>query len=139
MGLKTAALKESANASKALDAQETHIRITKILDGNDLEPLPCHIECSIEKALDVLGGKWTFLIIRDLQGGIKRFGELRKSLVGVSPKTLSERLKELEEKGVVTRTAYATIPPMVEYALTEKGQSLQPIIKAMKLWGSKWG
>lgn len=98
-----------------------------------------HIECSIEKALDILGGKWTFLIIRDLFSGTKRFGELRKSLSGVSPKTLSERLKELEEKGVITRVAYPTVPPTVEYSLTEKGKSLKPIIKEMKLWGAKWG
>ena len=98
-----------------------------------------HIECSIEKALDILGGKWTFLIIRDLFTGTKRFGELRKSLSGVSPKTLSERLKELEEKGVVTRFAYPTVPPTVEYSLTEKGRSLKPVIKEMKLWGAKWG
>jgi len=122
-----------------IEIHDTDQRITKILNGQDIDPLPCTIECSIEKALDILGGKWTFLIIRDLQCGVKRFGELRKSLVGVSPKTLSERLKELEAKGVVTRTAYATIPPTVEYELTEKGQSLHPIIKAMKLWGAKWG
>ncbi len=98
-----------------------------------------HVECSIEKALDILGGKWTFLIIRDLFDGPRRFGELRKSLAGVSPKTLSDRLKELEQKGVVTRTAYPTIPPTVIYELTEKGMSLKPIIKEMKLWGKKWG
>lgn len=97
------------------------------------------IECSIEKALNVLQGKWTFLILRDLFEGTKRFGELRKSLHGISPKTLSERLKELEEKGIINRTAYATIPPTVEYSLTEKGKSLKPIIKEMKLWGAKWG
>ena len=100
---------------------------------------PQHIECSIEKALDILGGKWTFLIIRDLFCGTKRFGELRKSLSGVSPKTLSERLKELEEKGIIIRTAYPTVPPTVEYCLTDKGRSLKPIIKEMKLWGAKWG
>lgn len=100
---------------------------------------PEHVECSIEKALDILGGKWTFLIIRDLFDGVKRFGELRKSLAGVSPKTLADRLKELEQKGVVTRTAYPTIPPTVTYELTEKGMSLKPIIKEMKLWGKKWG
>lgn len=100
---------------------------------------PPGLECSIEKALDVLGGKWTFLIIRDLSEGTKRFGELRKSLAGVSPKTLSVRLKELEAKNVIKRTAYATIPPTVEYSLTEKGASLMPIIIAMKLWASKWG
>ena len=98
-----------------------------------------HVECSIEKALDILGGKWTFLIIRDLFEGTKRFGELRKSLAGVSPKTLADRLKDLEQKGVVVRTAYPTIPPTVTYALTEKGMSLKPIIKEMKLWGKKWG
>jgi DNA-binding HxlR family transcriptional regulator len=98
-----------------------------------------NIECSIEKALEVLNGKWTFLIIRDLFEGTRRFGELRKSLHGISPKTLSERLKELEEKGIILRTAYLTMPPMVEYSLTEKGHSLKPIIKEMKLWGAKWG
>ena len=100
---------------------------------------PPELECSIEKALDVLGGKWTFLIIRDLFDGVKRFGELRKSLVGVSPKTLSIRLKELEERDVIKRTAYLTVPPTVEYTLTDKGNSLRPIIKAMKVWGAKWG
>jgi DNA-binding HxlR family transcriptional regulator len=100
---------------------------------------PADIECSIEKALEVLNGKWTFLIIRDLFEGTRRFGELRKSLHGISPKTLSERLRELEEKGVILRTAYLTMPPMVEYSLTEKGHSLKPIIKEMKLWGAHWG
>ncbi|MBZ4646989.1 MAG: hypothetical protein PWR27_148 [Petroclostridium sp.] len=100
---------------------------------------PEGIECSIEKALNVLNGKWTFLIIRDLFGGTKRFGELRKSLHGISPKTLSERLKELEEKGIIHRTAYPTVPPTVEYSLTPKGESLKSIIKEMKLWGARWG
>ena len=103
------------------------------------EYCPVNIECSIEKALEVLNGKWTFLIIRDLFEGTRRFGELRKSLHGISPKTLSERLKELEERGIILRTAYLTMPPMVEYSLTEKGHSLKPIIKEMKLWGAKWG
>ena len=98
----------------------------------------CH-ECSIEKALSILGGKWTFLILRDLFGGTRRFGELRRSLEGVSPKTLSQRLKELESKDIIIRTAYPTIPPSVEYSLTEKGKSLKPIIKEMKAWGAKWG
>lgn len=106
---------------------------------NEKDSPQIEIECSIERALDVLNGKWTFLILRDLFSGTKRFGELRKSLSGVSPKTLSERLKELEEKGIIIRTAYATIPPTVEYSLTEKGFSLKPIIKSMKVWGSTWG
>lgn len=97
------------------------------------------IECSIEKSLEILNGKWSFLILRDLFGGTKRFGELLKSLPGISPKTLSERLKAFEEKGILTRKAYPTVPPTVEYTLTEKGESLGPIIKAMKLWGATWG
>jgi DNA-binding HxlR family transcriptional regulator len=97
------------------------------------------IACSIEKALDVLGGKWTFLIIRDLFEGTRRFGELRASLGNVSPKTLSARLRDLEKKHIVTREAFATIPPTVQYSLTEKGRSLKPIIKAMKVWGATWG
>jgi DNA-binding HxlR family transcriptional regulator len=97
------------------------------------------VACSIEKALDVLGGKWTFLIIRDLFNGTRRFGELRQSLSGVSPKTLSARLRDLERKNIVIREAFATIPPTVQYSLTEKGRSLKPIIKAMKHWGAEWG
>ena len=105
----------------------------------DKKNCPDNIECSIEKALSILDGKWTFLILRDLFCGTKRFGELKKSLHGISPKTLSERLKELEQKNIVERKAYPTIPPTVEYSLTEKGHSLKPIIKEMKLWGAKWG
>lgn len=103
------------------------------------EKCPENIECSIEKAMSILEGKWTFYILRDLFEGKRRFGELRKSLAGISPKTLSERLKELEARNIVIRTAYATIPPTVEYSLTEKGQSLKPIIMEMKRWGARWG
>lgn len=100
---------------------------------------PEGVDCSIDKALEILDGKWTFLIIKELFDGVKRFGELRKAMPGISPKTLSARLKVLEEKKIVERTAYPTVPPRVEYKLTEKGQSLKPIIVAMKLWGAKWG
>lgn len=103
-----------------------------------IECPPC-VVYSIKKALEAIEGKWTFLILREMFDGKKRFGELRKSLSGISPKTLSIRLKELEEKSIVKRIAYATIPPTVEYMLTEKGQSLKPIIEAMKQWGAKWG
>jgi len=96
------------------------------------------IECSIEKVLDVLEGKWSFLIIKNLFEGTRRFGELRKALHDVSPKTLTMRLRELEVNGIIERQSYATIPPKVEYSLTEKGRSLDKIIKEMKLWGSIW-
>jgi DNA-binding HxlR family transcriptional regulator len=99
---------------------------------------PVEIECSIEKALNVLEGKWSFLIIKNLFEGTRRFGELRKALHDISPKTLTVRLRGLELNGIVIRKVYATIPPSVEYTLTEKGRSLEKIIKEMKIWGAKW-
>jgi DNA-binding HxlR family transcriptional regulator len=92
-------------------------------------------DCPIEYTLKFLGSKWTFLIVRDLFTGTKRFGELRRSLKSVSPKTLTERLRELEEEDLITRTIYPEIPPRVEYSLTERGESLRPIFLAMMVWG----
>jgi len=91
--------------------------------------------CPVEKTIQVIDGKWTVLILRDLLASKKRFGELRKSLAGVSPKTLSDRLRHLEKEGIVVRTIYPEVPPRVEYHLTQKGESLGPIIESMKVWG----
>ena len=93
--------------------------------------------CPVEKTLDIIGGKWTILILRDLFSGTKRFGELRKSLEGISPKTLSERLRYLEEEGIVQKKIYAEVPPKVEYSLTERGETLRSIIVTLKRWGEK--
>jgi len=90
--------------------------------------------CNIEKTLDIIGTKWTFLIIRDLLEGPKRFGELLASLEGISPKTLSVRLRELEQRAIVVRTVYPVIPPHVEYRLTDLGKGLEPIYDAMSRW-----
>lgn len=95
--------------------------------------------CPVEATLRVIGGKWTLLILRDLAEGPRRFSELQKSLGSVSPKCLSDRLKELEREGILTRTVYPEVPPRVEYALTEKGQALGSIIAAMREWGLRWG
>ncbi|MBI5638148.1 MAG: helix-turn-helix transcriptional regulator [Nitrospinae bacterium] len=103
------------------------------------EPAPNNdISCPVHSAIAIIQGKWTLMILRDLMVGTRRFGELRQSLAGVSPKTLSVRLKELEETGVLTRTVYAEVPPRVEYALTEKGRELEALIAAMGIWGTKW-
>lgn len=91
--------------------------------------------CPIERAVSILDGKWTLLIIRELFGGTRRFGELRAVLDGVSPKTLTDRLRELEEQGVVERTVYAEIPPRVEYKLTKRGKAAWPVIEALRDWG----
>ncbi|MGO9475231.1 MAG: winged helix-turn-helix transcriptional regulator [Rhodomicrobium sp.] len=83
----------------------------------------------------MLDGKWTLLILRELFQGTKRFGELRAVLRGVSPKTLTERLRFLEEQGVVERTIFPEIPPRVEYNLTERGQKAWPVLVALRNWG----
>ncbi|AZB42039.1 transcriptional regulator [Bacillus sp. FJAT-42376] len=94
--------------------------------------------CPIERTMGIIGGKWTFIILRELFYGPKRFGEIQKTLDGISPRTLSIRLKELEEKEIVHRKMYSEIPPHVEYSLTEKGQSLRPVFKSMETWGYHW-
>ncbi|GAE33089.1 winged helix-turn-helix transcriptional regulator [Halalkalibacter akibai] len=104
----------------------------------EMEVEQVQIECSIEKALSVIGGKWSFLVLRELFCGTKRFGELQKAISKVSPKALTDTLRHLEENEVLTRTVYPTVPVTVEYCLTEKGQALHKIIKEMKHWGSAW-
>jgi DNA-binding HxlR family transcriptional regulator len=92
-------------------------------------------DCPIEKAVSILDGKWTLLILRELFQGKRRFGELRMVLAGVSPKTLTERLRFLEDEGIVRRTIYPEIPPRVEYTLTERGQKAWPVMTALRDWG----
>ncbi|CAH1231712.1 putative HTH-type transcriptional regulator YybR [Paenibacillus allorhizoplanae] len=92
--------------------------------------------CPIAKTLDVIGTKWTFLIIRDLLiEGTLRFSELLKAMEGISPKTLSLRLKELEDHGILVRKVYPEVPPRVEYTLTEKGKRLEGIFIELKRFG----
>ncbi len=98
-----------------------------------------HSPSHVEKTLQAIGGKWTIRILYELFSGTKRFGELLHALAGISPKTLSERLKDLELKGIVVRTVYPEVPLRVEYTLTEKGFSLNSIIETMQAWGMAWG
>lgn len=97
------------------------------------------IECSIEKALGIIGGKWSFLVIKELFDGTRRFGELQRSIPKISPKALTDTLRHLESHGVLTRETFATVPVTVEYTLTEKGHSLNKLLKEMKIWGAQWG
>ena len=94
--------------------------------------------CPIAKTADIIGNKWTPLIVRDLAKGQKRFSELERSLSGISPKTLSERLKRLEEGALIDRHCFAEVPPRVEYTLTEKGVALLPVIESMRTFGNDW-
>jgi DNA-binding HxlR family transcriptional regulator len=94
--------------------------------------------CPVARTASIVSGKWTLLIIRDLTTGTKRFSELERSLVGISPKTLSERLSALEGEGILQRKTYAEVPPKVEYSLTEKGQALFVLIEDMRAYGRRW-
>lgn len=93
--------------------------------------------CPVETTLTMISDKWKVLILRDLLTGTKRFGELKKSLTGVSQKVLTSQLREMEENGLVERKAYPEVPPRVEYSLTPLGRSLQPIMDAMRVWGEQ--
>ena len=94
--------------------------------------------CPVARTAELIGNKWTPLILRDLALGQMRFSQLERSLAGISPKTLSERLKRLEEAEVLTRRCYAEVPPRVEYALTPKGTALLPVIETMREFGRSW-
>jgi DNA-binding HxlR family transcriptional regulator len=102
------------------------------------DPRTESIGCPVARTANLFSNRWTPLILRDLADGAQRFGALQRSLVGISPKTLSERLKRLEESNVVARTCFAEVPPRVEYALTDKGHALLPIVEEMRLYGSTW-
>jgi DNA-binding HxlR family transcriptional regulator len=93
---------------------------------------PDTLGCPVARTAQIIGNKWTPLIVRDLADGQRRFSELERSLVGISPKTLSERLKRLEEAAVIERHCFAEVPPRVEYSLTKKGFALLPVIESMR-------
>jgi DNA-binding HxlR family transcriptional regulator len=94
--------------------------------------------CPVCKTAEVVCGKWTLLLIRDLAEGSARFCELERSLEGISPRTLSLRLRALEEEGIVARHTYPEVPPRVEYALTSKGEALVPLVEDMRSYGMRW-
>ena len=94
--------------------------------------------CAVAACADLIGTKWTSLIVHDLSEGPRRFTELEHACPGISPRTLSERLDMLERQGVVVRRSYPESPPRVEYELTDKGRSMLPIIEEMRTFGHEW-
>ena len=96
------------------------------------------IVCPIARTATLIGDRWTPLIVRDLAPGCQRFSELQRSLGAISPKTLSDRLRRLEDAAIVTRSSFAEMPPRVDYCLTEKGHALLPIIESMRDFGVMW-
>jgi DNA-binding HxlR family transcriptional regulator len=100
--------------------------------------MPVDASCPVCRTAEIVCGKWTLLLVRELAEGCSRFCELERSLAGISPRTLSLRLRALEEEGIVERSTYPAVPPRVEYALTEKGRALIPIIEDMRTYGERW-
>lgn len=94
--------------------------------------------CPVEATLSLISDKWKVLILRDLMTGTKRFGELKKSIGGVTQKVLTSQLRQMEESGLVNRTVFPEVPPHVEYSLTDLGYSLKPILDAMRIWGEHY-
>ncbi|MSS62501.1 winged helix-turn-helix transcriptional regulator [Velocimicrobium porci] len=94
--------------------------------------------CPVEVTLMLISNRWNVLIIRDLLEGTKRFGELKKSINGISPKVLTANLRAMEENGLLTRKVYPEVPPKVEYTLTDIGYSLKPILDDMVVWGTEY-
>jgi DNA-binding HxlR family transcriptional regulator len=103
-----------------------------------MNPVHEATSCAVAACTEILGAKWTALIVHDLSEGARRFSELEHSCPGISPRTLSERLRALEQDGLLERTSYPESPPRVEYELTEKGRGLLPVIEEMRRFGHAW-
>src|SRR6476620_6846512 len=95
--------------------------------------------CHVEATLAVIGGRWKALILQQLFGGVKRFNELHRALAGITHKTLTQQLREMEADGIISRKVYPQIPPKVEYSLTPLGRTLKPVLTAMHNWAARHG
>ena len=97
------------------------------------------VSCLVETTLAVVGGRWKVLILQQLFEGVKRFNELHRALAGITHKTLTQQLREMEAHGIISRKVYAQIPPKVEYSLTQLGKTLKPVLTAMHNWAERNG
>lgn len=96
------------------------------------------LTCAVESTIEVIGGRWKVLILRELFQGVKRFGQLHRALQGITQKMLTQQLREMERDGLIHREVYLQVPPKVEYSLTPLGESLKPIIAVMHEWGTRF-
>lgn len=97
-----------------------------------------YTNCPVEYTASIIGNKWKIIILRDLLTGTKRYNELTRSVVGISPKVLTENLRDLEKDGIISRKVYPVVPPKVEYSLTKKGLELKDVLECMKIFGEKY-
>ncbi len=107
--------------------------------GRKSDPATKQVCCPVEATLRVVGGRWKVLVLHHLFDGSMRFGELSRALKGISARTLTKQLRELEADGVLARKVHQQIPPMVEYSITAKGKELRPVLMAMHAWGERHG
>ena len=103
-----------------------------------MNPVHESTTCAVAATAEIIGAKWTALLVHDLSEGPRRFSQLERSCSGISPRTLAERLRVLESEGIVERRSYAESPPRVEYELTDKGRALAPLIDDMRAYGREW-
>jgi len=115
----------------------TGARILQFVKSRTEKPV-ADPSCPVRACADLVCSKWTILVLRDLAEGRSRFCELERSLAGISPRTLSLRLRALEEERIVQRRTYPEVPPRVEYQLTDKGRALLPLIEDMRQYGREW-
>lgn len=108
------------------------------MESTNIKPIVEPQTGCIASAMEIIGNKWTALILRDLSSGPKRFTQLEKSIGGINPRTLSRRLDELEEHAIITKQSFAQVPPRTEYTLTQKGSDLLPVLEQMATWGNKY-
>jgi DNA-binding HxlR family transcriptional regulator len=106
-------------------------------DPSKTAPIEPRIGC-VAAAMEVIGAKWTSLILKELHSGPKRFYEFEEAIPKLNPRTLSQRLDDLESHGIVTKERFNEVPPRIEYSLTEKGQDLIPVLRSMATWGNKY-
>ncbi len=114
-----------------------HNRIVMKTTHKILSPIEPKSGC-IATSLKVVGDRWSGLILRDMVDGPRRFSQLQNSLVGISPRTLSQRLDDMEAGEIITKESFHEVPPRIEYTLTDKGRDLVPILRAMAKWGDKY-
>ena len=110
----------------------------RVMAGRTMNQVHESGTCAVAACAEIIGAKWTALLVHDLSEGPRRFSELEHSCSGISPRTLAERLRALEHEGIVERHSYPESPPRVEYELTAKGEALLPIIDAMREFGHSW-
>ncbi len=103
-----------------------------------MNPVHETTSCAVAACAEIIGSKWTALLVHDMSEGARRFSQLERACQGISPRTLAERLRALEQEGILIRRSYPERPPRVEYELTEKGSALLPIIDAMREFGHEW-